>query len=165
MEGKGYWSHPPRSNRRPADYEEYSLAPNARLALYGSACYQPLGEPAFAQMATSNYLKQVGFWHSFRTGIGSPRGHGLLPSSHGYTFGWVYLLCRFPNGATVWLYVFPLWSSKLSISKRETKSRSPSRENVISRWPVTGPKRGHSATPSNEVVLPSGFQIQSRRDQ
>ena len=31
------WSHPPGSNRRPADYEEYSPAPNAPLALYGSA--------------------------------------------------------------------------------------------------------------------------------
>ena len=31
------WSHPPGSNRRPADYEEYSPSPNAPLALYGSA--------------------------------------------------------------------------------------------------------------------------------
>ena len=31
------WSHPPGSNRRPADYEEYSPAPNAPLGPYGSA--------------------------------------------------------------------------------------------------------------------------------
>ena len=32
-----FWSHPPGSNRRPADYEEYSLAPNSPLILYGCA--------------------------------------------------------------------------------------------------------------------------------
>jgi hypothetical protein len=47
-----FWSHPPGSNRRPADYEELSPAPNAPLALYGSACYQQLGEAALAQIAT-----------------------------------------------------------------------------------------------------------------
>jgi hypothetical protein len=31
------WSHPPGSNRRPADYEEYSPSPNSPLAPYGSA--------------------------------------------------------------------------------------------------------------------------------
>jgi hypothetical protein len=47
-----FWSHPPGSNRRPANYEERSPAPNAPLALYGSACYQQLGEAALAQIAT-----------------------------------------------------------------------------------------------------------------
>ena len=31
------WSHPPGLNRRPADYEEYSPAPNSPLILYGCA--------------------------------------------------------------------------------------------------------------------------------
>ena len=31
------WSHPPGSNRRPADYEKYAPTPNVPLALYGSA--------------------------------------------------------------------------------------------------------------------------------
>src|SRR5260370_40480047 len=62
------WSHPPGSNRRPADYEKSAPAPNAPLALYGSACYQQLGEAAFAQIATSNASNRWGFWHSFRTG-------------------------------------------------------------------------------------------------
>jgi hypothetical protein len=31
------WSHPPESNRRPPDYEEYSPAPNSPLILYGCA--------------------------------------------------------------------------------------------------------------------------------
>src|SRR6266478_7579357 len=69
----------------------------------------------------------------------------LIPSSYGYTMDQVYLLCRFPNGATVWLCVFPLWLSRLSISKRETKSRFPSQVNATSRWAVTGPKRGRSS--------------------
>jgi hypothetical protein len=37
---------------RPDDYEERSPVPNALLALYGSACYQKLGEAALAQIAT-----------------------------------------------------------------------------------------------------------------
>jgi hypothetical protein len=55
------WSHPPGSNRRPADYEKYAPAPTAPLALYGSACYQQLGEAAFAQIATSDGPNRWGF--------------------------------------------------------------------------------------------------------
>src|SRR5271170_7551243 len=47
-----FWSHPPGSNRRPADYEVRSAAPNTSLAPYGCACYQQYGEAAFAQRAT-----------------------------------------------------------------------------------------------------------------
>src|SRR5258708_40191680 len=46
------WSHPPGSNRRPADYEEQFPPPNSPSALYGSAVYQQLGETAFAQPVT-----------------------------------------------------------------------------------------------------------------
>jgi len=55
------WSHPPGSNRRPADYEESSPVPSAPLALYGSACYQQLGEAALAQTATQGGPIRWGF--------------------------------------------------------------------------------------------------------
>src|ERR1700693_5599053 len=49
------------SKRRPADYEERSPVPSALLALYGSACYQQLGEAALAQIATPDTTNRWGF--------------------------------------------------------------------------------------------------------
>ena len=55
------WSHPPGSNRRPADYEVQSPAPSTPCALYGGACYQQLGEAALAQIATPDTPNRWGF--------------------------------------------------------------------------------------------------------
>jgi hypothetical protein len=52
---------------RPDDYEERSPVPNAPLALYGSACYQQLGDAALAQIATPKHQTDrvlAQFWHS-----------------------------------------------------------------------------------------------------